>query len=222
MNEKLHKYLDGELPLDALTPEERAEAAEWQTLLTDAQELRSEKAPAWLETRVMANLPAEPARGWARRAIHWLTAPQPLHVRPLSLGFTGAAAALVLFLFVSRNQPTQAPVAVSGPANVEQVAAREASVIYVQFVLADHNAKDVAVAGDFNDWDVAATPLTDPDGNGVWTGLVALRPGVHKYMFVVDGKRWVTDPEAERYVDDGFGMRNAVITIVPPQRGRSI
>ena len=51
-------------------------------------------------------------------------------------------------------------------------------------------------------------------------GLIALRPGMHKYMFVVNGERWVTDPEAERYVDDGFGMRNAVIAITPP--GRSI
>lgn len=221
MNEKLHKYLDGELPLDALTPEERAEADEWRMLLSDAEPLRSEKAPGWLESRVMANLPAAPADGWLRRAARWLTAPQPVRVRPLSLGLAGAAAALVLFL-MRPQPPTAVPVAVNAPANVQQVTSRESAVIYVQFVLADHNAKDVSVAGDFNDWDVAATPLTDPDGNGVWTGLVALRPGVHKYMFVVDGKRWVTDPEAERYVDDGFGMRNAVITIVPPQRGRSI
>jgi hypothetical protein len=28
----------------------------------------------------------------------------------------------------------------------------------------------------------------------------------------------VTDPEAESYVDDGFGMRNAVIAITLPGR----
>ena len=50
----------------------------------------------------------------------------------------------------------------------------------------------------------------------VQTGFVALRPGSHKYMFIVDGERWVTDPGAERYVDDGFGMQNAVITVAPP------
>ena len=91
----------------------------------------------------------------------------------------------------------------------------------VQFVLADRGAKSVTVAGDFNSWDTAATPLTDADGDGVWSGLVALRPGSHKYMFVVDGQKWVTDPEADHYIDDGFGMRNAVVTVASPN-GRSI
>jgi hypothetical protein len=40
-------------------------------------------------------------------------------------------------------------------------------------------------------------------------------------MFVVDGEVWVTDPRAERYVDDGFGMRNALIAVQPPERERA-
>jgi hypothetical protein len=35
-------------------------------------------------------------------------------------------------------------------------------------------------------------------------------------MFVVDGEKWITDPQADRYVDDGFGMRNAVLSIAQP------
>jgi hypothetical protein len=35
-------------------------------------------------------------------------------------------------------------------------------------------------------------------------------------MFLVDGQRWETDPRAERYVDDGFGMRNALINVAVP------
>ena len=124
-------------------------------------------------------------------------------------------------LFFARSQPNAVPVIVNAPANVHAVSNNESAVIYVQFILADHGAKTVTVAGDFNGWDVNATPLMDGDGNGVWTGLVALRPGAHKYMFFVDGKRWVTDPEAEHYIDDGFGMRNAVVTIAPPN-GRTI
>jgi 1,4-alpha-glucan branching enzyme len=104
---------------------------------------------------------------------------------------------------------------------VRPVVAAQPSIIYVQFVLADKGAKSVTVAGDFNDWNVDSTPLVDTDGDGVWTGLVALRPGQHKYMFVIDGQKWVTDPEAERYIDDGFGMRNAVVTVTPPS-GRTI
>jgi len=35
-------------------------------------------------------------------------------------------------------------------------------------------------------------------------------------MFLVDGERWETDPRAERYIDDGFGMRNALVNVIAP------
>ena len=42
-----------------------------------------------------------------------------------------------------------------------------------------------------------------------------LPAGQHEYMFVVDGERWVADPLAGRYVDDGFGAgrQNAVLIV---------
>jgi 1,4-alpha-glucan branching enzyme len=49
--------------------------------------------------------------------------------------------------------------------------------------------------------------------NGVWTVSIPLKPGEHSYMFVVDGKAWVTDPKAETYRDDGFGNKNAVMRV---------
>lgn len=221
MKDKLHKYLDGELPLDDLDPEERAEAEDLRELLADAAALRSEIAPPWLETRIMATLPEQPHRSRLAQLLRWVAAPQAVRVRPLSLGLAGAAAALLLFF--ARTERPAGPLLINQPAisTVRPVVATQPSIIYVQFVLADQGARSVTVAGDFNDWDVASTPLVDADGDGVWTGLVALRPGQHKYMFVIDGKRWVTDPEAERYIDDGFGMRNAVVTVTPPN-GRTI
>jgi hypothetical protein len=39
---------------------------------------------------------------------------------------------------------------------------------------------------------------------------------MHQYMFVIDGSEWVTDPGAERWSDDGFGNRNAVVAVAPP------
>ena len=217
MNEKLQSYLDGELPLDALDANERAQAAEYQAILDDAQAMRSVTAPPWIETRVMASLPKQrPARAGL---FAWLLSPQLVRVRPASLALAGIAMAVLLFF--ARSKPSEVPLIVNAPANVHPVVATQPSIIYVQFVLADRGAKSVTVAGDFNSWDTAATPLTDADGDGVWSGLVALRPGSHKYMFVVDGQKWVTDPEADHYIDDGFGMRNAVVTVASPN-GRSI
>ncbi len=46
-------------------------------------------------------------------------------------------------------------------------------------------AQRVVIAGEFNDWDEDANPLTR-DGN-VWRGEVELPPGQYAYKFVVDG-----------------------------------
>ncbi|NND83944.1 MAG: hypothetical protein HKN46_02225, partial [Acidimicrobiia bacterium] len=86
------------------------------------------------------------------------------------------------------------------------------AVVYVQFVLDAPGANSVAVAGDFSEWEPEYT-LEDVDGDGVWTGRVPVRPGVHSYMFLIDGTEWQTDPRAERYSDDGFGNRNAVLAV---------
>jgi len=41
---------------------------------------------------------------------------------------------------------------------------------------------------------------------------VPLRPGRHRYTFIVDGTRWHRDPAAPRALDD-FGAPTSVITI---------
>jgi hypothetical protein len=79
-------------------------------------------------------------------------------------------------------------------------------------------ASSVAIAGDFNGWSPTIN-LEDRDGDGVWSGRLAVPPGIYEYMFVLDGSRWVTDPHAEWYSDDGFGNRNAVLAILPPASG---
>jgi 1,4-alpha-glucan branching enzyme len=98
----------------------------------------------------------------------------------------------------------------SGPANAS-VNPTE-SVVYVQFMLDAPGASSVSVAGDFSEWEPSFT-LEDVDGDGVWTGRVPVQPGVHTYMFLIDGTEWRTDPRADRYRDDGFGNRNAVLAV---------
>ncbi len=73
-------------------------------------------------------------------------------------------------------------------------------------------AHHVAVAGTFNKWKVDADVLTKQE-NGLWTINIPLKPGVYTYMFIVDGKAWVTDPNAESYRDDGFGYKNSVLRV---------
>jgi 1,4-alpha-glucan branching enzyme len=84
----------------------------------------------------------------------------------------------------------------------------------VRFVLNRPEARRVAVAGSFNQWSTSSHALARDARTGLWTTLVALPPGEHTFMFVVDGA-WIRPPVAENYVDDGFGARNGVVVVGP-------
>ncbi len=88
-------------------------------------------------------------------------------------------------------------------------------MIKVQFMIKvqDAQAKTVSIVGDFNDWQVGKDLLSDPDGDGIWTGVLPLKPGKYQYVFVIDGKKWVPDPRAKEISKDGFGGVNSVIEV---------
>lgn len=159
-------------------------------------------APPWLEQRVMAEIEAMPERGPVGRALEWMLRPAPIRVSPMVGGLVVAAFVAVIAM-PSRITDPAAPA--PSPGTVE-------SIVYVQFVLDAPGASTVAVAGDFSEWE-PAFDLDDADGDGVWTGRVPVEPGVHTYMFLIDGNEWQTDPRADRYQDDGFGNRNAILAV---------
>lgn len=201
MNEEVRAYLDGERTLESLSDGARAEAEMWDRTLAD---LRTPVGPApdWIEDSVMAEIAGAPTQPTlaptaSTETVSWWRRPVQIRVTPLHGLLTAAVVAGLIF--IPRGGPGAAP---------------PTDTIYVQFVLEAPGATSVAVAGDFSEWEGVHT-LDDPDGDGIWTGRVPMDPGVHQYMFVVDGADWVTDPQAERYADDGFGNRNAVIAVGP-------
>ncbi len=201
MKDRLHSHLDGENLPDDFGDDTRVEAEAWGRLLESFRtELPPSPAPPWLETRVMAEIEALPEPGFLRRTLSWLTAPQPVRVSPILAGLTVAAVALAFLL--PRTPPAGSSVEGS-------------PLVYVQFLLNAPGAQSVAVSGDFDAW-AGSHELDDMDGDGIWTGRVPLQPGVHAYMFLVDGADWMTDPEAQRYAEDGFGNRNAILAVAAP------
>jgi len=84
--------------------------------------------------------------------------------------------------------------------------------VFVRLVLLQPGARSVSVAGDFNGWNPANTPLERSDG-GMWTATIPLKPGRYQYMFVIDGKQWIADPLATEEATDGFGSQNAVLDV---------
>ncbi len=83
----------------------------------------------------------------------------------------------------------------------------------VRFVLIHPEAHSVALAGSFNQWSTSLHPLTRAKSPGAWTIVVALPPGEHLFMYVVDGTQWISPPIAGDYVDDGFGSKNGVVVV---------
>jgi 1,4-alpha-glucan branching enzyme len=83
----------------------------------------------------------------------------------------------------------------------------------VRFEYFNPNAREVLVAGTFNDWQAQATPMNNQRG-GKWFTEVLLKPGQYEYRLVVDGQ-WVDDPRAERFVANPFGGLNGIIEVKP-------
>lgn len=73
----------------------------------------------------------------------------------------------------------------------------------------------VSVAGSFDGWNKDADAMElAPDGV-TWSKHVLLKPGAYQYKFVLNGDRWITDPKAEKSIDDGTGNTNSLIVINP-------
>ena len=85
--------------------------------------------------------------------------------------------------------------------------------------LHDHAASRVQVLGSWDDWrspGIAATSV-EP---GYWRTLpVRLSAGRHTYKFLLDGQRWLDDPNNPRKAPDGLGSLNSVVAV--PEDGHT-
>lgn len=85
----------------------------------------------------------------------------------------------------------------------------------VRFSLKAPGAKQVAIAGSFNQWDAGRDLLKGPDSEQVWTIILPLAEGRYEYLFFLDGEKWVLDPEVP-FVDDSLGGKNSVFVLRKP------
>lgn len=86
--------------------------------------------------------------------------------------------------------------------------------VIVHLYLSAPDAVQVAVVGDWNEWNNDADLLRDRDGDGVWEiRLEVPRGQEYQYQFLIDGRQWIPDPNAAIKVDDGFGGMNSVLDI---------
>ena len=88
----------------------------------------------------------------------------------------------------------------------------------VLFTLATAPGHTVAVAGSFNDWDPAFTPMEYDKINNLYRTDVYLKAGEYEYKFVVDGE-WLLDEANPSFYPNDFGTLNSVL-VVPEDGSR--
>ena len=81
----------------------------------------------------------------------------------------------------------------------------------VEFTYTDPSAKNVFIAGTFNNWSQSANEMKKGD-DGIFRIVIKLKPGEYQYKFVVDGN-WKEDTDNPNKVDDGYGGTNSVVEV---------
>jgi len=76
----------------------------------------------------------------------------------------------------------------------------------VLFSYMDGEVDDVEIEGDFNSWEHTRDVLLDVDGRGLWQRVITLKPGEHRYRFVVDGRAVIDPNNARTEFVDGRGL----------------
>jgi Glycogen recognition site of AMP-activated protein kinase len=120
----------------------------------------------------------------------------------------GAAIAAGLMLAMVLRHPAE-PAALASSSAVEATG----GVRPVYLRLDAPASSRVAVVGDFNDWDPAATPLRPTGNAGTWVVELRLKPGRYHYTFLIDGRRWERDPREPPAAGSDFGAPVSVLTV---------
>jgi len=198
----VQRYLDGER-VEELDDRVRAQADRFAEAIAGYAARVRTPGPE-VDRAVMAVVRSRQVPTKAPTFWRWFLQPHAISVRP-AFAAAAALALVVLGAAIMTLQRVPSP---------DQTAAEPGTVL-VRFELVAPDAREVSLAGSFNNWNPEGMQLTRSGATGLWTGTVALEPGEHQYLFVIDGARWIPDPSAHAQVDDGFGQENSVIIVGP-------
>jgi 1,4-alpha-glucan branching enzyme len=91
-------------------------------------------------------------------------------------------------------------------------------VCKVTFILSDDQAayaNNVNLTGDFNNWDVKSIPMKKVKKSKFTTCLELEKGKEYQYKYIIDGKEWVNDVGADKFVINEFRSENSVLIVEP-------
>jgi 1,4-alpha-glucan branching enzyme len=74
-------------------------------------------------------------------------------------------------------------------------------------------AREAALCGDFNHWDMRCQIMQPLKNGGFSTTLSLPAGGTYRFRYVLDGERWENDWEADGYLPNDFGSEDSLVTI---------
>ncbi len=73
---------------------------------------------------------------------------------------------------------------------------------------------EVAVVGDFNDWDPEDGKMEYVKTRDVWKKGVSFDHGeTHEFRYLIDGTDWRNDEAADEYVSNSYLSENSVVKV---------
>lgn len=101
-----------------------------------------------------------------------------------------AAAAVLFFIFLSPQEPTLRP---------------------YRFVIYQPETERVELTGSFSGW--KKIPLKHAGNSGYWEITLELPEGEHRFSYIIEGNRKLTDPTIAVRESDDFGGENSILTV---------
>jgi hypothetical protein len=112
-------------------------------------------------------------------------------LRPIIFAAAGfAAAGLLLFNLATTRDPAQC---------------------FNRFVIYEPAAHQVELAGSFTGWQ--RTPMVPIGNSGYWELHLNVPSGEHRFAYILDGDRRISDPTLPASEKDDFGGENSILSV---------
>lgn len=81
----------------------------------------------------------------------------------------------------------------------------------VTFAFAAEGAKEVALVGEFNNWEPVAMKRANKEGSPFRAKVRLPKDGQYQFRYLVDGEVWGNDDAADAYLPNEHGGENSVV-----------